>query len=349
MVRQYFLMSMVALGLLTLAACTPPGQEPQVEVLEGHIFGAPFQISIGAQHDVDQEVLEEDIMAVLNEVDRQMSTYRDDSVLNEINTAPLGEPVEVPDELFYVLQVGYEVANHSGGAFDYTVGGLVNLWGFGPEGRIETAPDETKLTERLAEVGFDAVELDAEAQTVTRQRDVFVDLSGIAKGYGADAVSQLLHELGLVNHLINLGGDLVAAGQRDSERQWRIGIEAPNAGQQVVQHILPLTDIAMVGSGDYRNYFEEDGVRYSHTIDPTTGRPIEHALAAVHVTADHATLADAWATAFMVLGEEQGVVAANEHDVSALFIFRSDEGFESVASERFEREHSDDLKVPTVQ
>lgn len=338
---------LLLIAVLVLSACGPR-MEPAPKVLEGRIFGTFFQVSIGTQHDFDETEIKEGVLAVLNEVDRQMSTYREDSVLNQVNRAPLGEAVEVPEALFYVLQLGYDIAELSDGAFDFTVGGLVNLWGFGPEGRITSAPDEDELQQRLQEVGYRFVTLDANNRTVTRHADVFIDLSGIAKGYGVDAVSEYLLEQGLDNHLVNIGGDLIARGQRNPDRTWHIGIEAPNDAQQVVRHILPLYDIAMVGSGDYRNYFEEDGVRYSHTIDPTTGRPIAHRLAGVNVLGANTTEIDALATVFMVLGEERGLAFANEHDIAALFLYRANGTFESVASDRFEREHSDNMVVPEV-
>ena len=334
-------------AILLLNACSP-SSEPQPKVLEGQIFGTYFQVSIGTQHEFDETQVREGVLAVLNEIDRQMSTYRDDSVLNRINRGPLGEPIAVPEELFYVLALGYDIAEISGGAFDYTIGGLVNLWGFGPEGRITRAPDTAALEQRLAEVGYRYVELNHTEQTVTRHSDVFIDLSGIAKGYAVDEVSAYLHSLDLDNHLVNIGGDLIAQGMRSDERPWRIGIEAPNDNQQVVRHILPLHNIAMLGSGDYRNYFEEDGVRYSHTINPTTGKPIAHRLAAVHVLGDNAAEADAFATVLLVMGEKEGLQFANTHSIAALFVYRDGDEFTSVMSELFSRNHADTMEIPTT-
>lgn len=338
---------MVCVLLTVLVACAKPG-EPQV--FRGDIFGTFFEISIGAEHtDFDRDGIEAGILATLDEVDRQMSTYRDDSVLNELNWAPLDTPVIVEPELFYVLERSEVIATQSGGSFDHTVGGLVNLWGFGRDGRVTQRPDEATLQEKLDKVGYHFVILDPDNQTVMRTSDVFIELSAIAKGYGVDAVSNYLHEQGLTNHLVNIGGDIIAYGQRNSEQHWRVGIEAPVDGRQVLQHILPIKDVAMVSSGDYRNYFEQDGVRYSHTIDPTTGEPIAHRLAAVTVMADNATDADGYATALMVMGAERGRAFADQHDLAALFVVRSDSGYESVMSARFQRDYADDMRVPRVQ
>ena len=333
--------------VLVVGACSQPA-EPQT--IRGNIFGTFFEVSLGAQHsDADISGIESGVLAVLDEVDRQMSTYREDSVLNRINQAELEEPVAVDDKLFFVLERSEAIASMSSGAFDHTVGGLVNLWGFGPEGRISSRPDERELQRRLEEVGYHYVILDRDAQTVMRTSDVFIDLSGIAKGYGVDAVSAYLTAQGIDNHLVNIGGDIYAKGMRTEDNRWRIGIEAPADGRQVIQHILPIQDIAMVSSGDYRNYFEEDGVRYSHTIDPTTGEPIAHNLAAATVLADNTTDADGWASAIMVLGPERGLDFANQHDIPALLVFREGEGYNSAMSERFKQDFADDMRIPRVQ
>lgn len=340
---------LLGLAVVFLASCGR-GEEPAPLTLSGNIFGTFFEVSIGAEHpEVDRDRIEAGVLEQLNEIDRQMSTYREDSVLNQLNDAPLHEPVVVDDALFEVLLRAEQIAEHTEGTFDHAVGSLVNLWGFGPEAQIEQRPDEDELRERLAEVGYHFVILNSAEQSVMRTRDVFVDLSAIAKGYAVDAVSAYLHEQGLANHLVNIGGDLVAQGQRGADRRWRIGIEAPLDGEQMVRHILPIEDIAMVSSGDYRNYFEHDGRRYSHLIDPTTGEPINHRLAAVTVMADNATDADAYATAFMVMGEERGLAFANEHDIAALFIYRAGDSFESLLSERFERDHEARMTAPRVQ
>ncbi|MCL5049878.1 FAD:protein FMN transferase [Aliidiomarina maris] len=336
-----------ALILFTLAACS---QAPEPQVMRGNIFGTFFEVSLGTQHaNADLTEVEAGVMDVLNEVDRQMSTYRDDSVLNRINRAELHTEVAVDPELMLVLQRSEAIARMSEGAFDHTVGGLVNLWGFGPEGRVTSRPSQSELESRLEQVGYHFVHLDTDAQTVTRSSDVFVDLSGIAKGYAVDAVSQYLNQQGITNHLVNIGGDIYASGQRTADMRWRVGIEAPVNDRQVVQHILPIQDVAMLGSGDYRNYFESEGVRYSHTIDPTTGEPIAHKLAAVTVLGDNATDADGFASAILVLGPERGLAFANHHNIAALLIVREADGYVSFESNAFSADYAADMTVPRVQ
>ncbi len=344
--RSIFASVSTLLLVLFLAGCQRAPAEP--EVLSGRIFGTFFEVSISGEDNFDHETIKTGVLATLNEVDRQMSTYRQDSVLNELNRSPLGTAVAVPNELFYVLQTAEHISQASNGAFDTTVGALVNLWGFGPEGRITKAPDNNELQRRLAQVGHRFVSLDESTLSVTRHADVFIDLSGIAKGFGVDQVSDYLHEQGLHNFLVNIGGDLRASGMRNKERPWRVGIEVPTDQKQVAKHIMPVINKAMLGSGDYRNYFEENGVRYSHTIDPTTGHPIHHQLAAVHVLMNNATEADAWATACMVLGEEQGLKLANEKGIAAIFVYRNNGEFDSLMTQQFVRDYAGSLVVPTV-
>lgn len=345
LVARLFLMT-ACLSLLT--ACSQASDEPHT--LRGDIFGTFFEVTLGAQHaDADLERIEAGVMATLNEVDRQMSTYRDDSALNRINRAPLQQEVAVDDELFFVLQRSETIAGQTRGRFDHTVGSLVNSWGFGPDGRVTERPSTELIEERLEQVGYHFLILNEDDQTALRTSDIFVDLSGIAKGYGVDAVSEYLLEQGVDNHLVNIGGDIRAQGQRDSTTHWRIGLEAPVEGRQVVRHILPIKNVALVGSGDYRNYFEHQGVRYSHTIDPTSGMPISHNLAAVTVISDNATDADGYSTAMMVMGPEEGLAFANRHDLAVLFITRESGEYNSLMSDKFEQEYAPQMRAPRVQ
>jgi FAD:protein FMN transferase len=325
--------------LLGLSACSERDRPLDSPVrLEGQIFGSFWQVSIGDPLTQGEALaLEEGIEAELSAVDAEMSTYREDSELTAFNDAPVGEWQPLSDPLIEVLGVAVAVAEASDGAFDVTLGEVVNLWSFGPEARPEEVPDDATLEDRLAEVGPDALELDVEARRARRTRDVGVDLSGVAKGHATDRLVAYLEREGIEHHLINLGGDLAARGSRDTEEEpWRVGIEAPSDERREPQHIVPLEDLTLATSGDYRNYFEEDGTRYSHTLDPRTGRPIEHRLASVTVAHDSNAWADAWATALMVLGDEAGMALAREEGLAVLMIVRDDDDdWRSLASPAF--------------
>ncbi|WP_416885190.1 FAD:protein FMN transferase [Marinospirillum sp.] len=316
--------------LVLLAGCLPQ-TDSQPTRLQGQIFGTFWLVTLPeAVAEREARRLDQGIREVLQRVDQQMSTYRADSELMQLNQHPVGEWLEVSEALFYVLEKGQEVAQASGGAFDMTMGGLVNLWSFGPEARPEEVPAADLLEARRIEAGYQQLELDAATQRVRRLSDHFVDLSGIAKGFGVDEVARWLAQQGYSNYLINIGGDLIVAGQRTPERLWTIGVEVPQFDlQQIAQHILPLSDISVATSGDYRNYFEADGRRLSHTISPFTGWPINHNLASVTVLHPENMLADAWATAIMVLGAEAGWRLAEQEGLEALLITRTEAGWES--------------------
>lgn len=324
--------------LLALAACSERDRPLESPVrFEGGIFGSFYQVTVvDPLTQGEANALEEGILAELEAVDAQMSLYREDSELADFNGAPLEAWQPLSDPLTEVLGIALGVAEASGGAFDVTVGGLVNLWSFGAEARPERVPDEEALAARLAHVGMDALELRPEAREARRLRDVTVDLGGVAKGYATDRVAAFLEAEGIEHFLVNLGGDLLARGYRDGEAEpWRIGIEAPLQDRREAQVVLPIHDISVATSGDYRNFFMEEGRRYSHTLDPRSGQPITHRLASVSVFHPANAWADAWATALTVLGEEAGMVLAEAQGLAVLMSVREREGWRTLASPAF--------------
>ncbi|SER53821.1 thiamine biosynthesis lipoprotein [Vreelandella subterranea] len=338
---------MIVLLSIALIGCSETDRplEPPVK-LEGNIFGTFYQVTMAdslTQGQVNQ--IEAGIKQELESVDQSMSTYRDDAELMAFNRSPLGEWQPLSDGLIDVLATSLSIAESSDGAFDVTIGDLVNLWSFGPEARPEEVPSDQELRERLAQVGFDAIELDTQALEARRLRDVFVDLSAIAKGHATDRVAAYLDQQGVENYLVNLGGDLITRGVRDLDEQtaWRVGIEVPENGQQRAQHVLPLDSISVATSGDYRHYFEVDGQRYSHTIDPRTGQPITHDLASVSVFHPSNAWADGWATALMVAGNEDGMAMALDQNLNVLMLIRDGNQWRSVASPAFAQHFGDEL------
>lgn len=326
-------------ALLVLSGCSENDRplEPPVRY-EGNIFGTFYQVTIMDPLTQGQSrELEEGFLAELESVDHAMSTYRDDSELIAFNQAPLDEWQPLSNELIEVLAISQSVAAASQGAFDITVGDLVNLWSFGPGARPEQVPTDEALAEQLAQVGFDAIEIDTQNMQARRTRDVFVDLSGVAKGHATDRVAAYLDQQDITHYLVNLGGDLIARGLRDEEEQtpWRIGIEVPEDGEQQAQHILPLESISVATSGDYRNYFDVDGERFSHTIDPRTGRPVTHQLASVSVFHPSNAWADAWATALLVVGEEDAMQMALDNNLRILTLIHDGDAWRSVGSPEF--------------
>jgi len=268
-------------------------------------------------------------------VDSSMSTWKPQSELSRLNRHDDGGVFEVSPALREVLERAAEVSALSGGAFDVTVGPLVNAWGFGPSGG-SAPPDDEALEALRRRVGFRQLTL-TDAGVVKARGDLEVDLSAIAKGYGVDRAADALERLGARRYLIEVGGELRVRGLNADGVPWQVGVERPDPDGRGVQRVVPLTDTALATSGDYRNFYERGGKRVSHTIDPRTGRPIEHALASVTVLDDTCARADALATALNVLGPEAGLALARREKLSALFLVRQpDGGLVEQGSGRFE-------------
>lgn len=213
----------------------------------------------------------------------------------------------------------------------------MNLWGFGPEGRIVKAPDPQALEQLRTRVGYHYLTLESATRKATKSAELYVDLSAIAKGYGVDVLAALLEQHGVKNYLVEIGGELRTLGVKPGNLPWRIAIESPTEGERTVQRVVSVSGVAVATSGDYRNYFEEQGIRYSHTIDPATGKPITHKLASVTVLMPTCAEADALATAFMVMGEQAAYEFALEHKIEAFFIVKSSEGFNELMTPGFEQ------------
>ncbi|KIG13232.1 Thiamin biosynthesis lipoprotein ApbE [Enhygromyxa salina] len=304
-------------------------------VLSGPTMGTRFNVVIaGDSLRLDAlEPLQAQIDAELVAVNAEMSTYLADSELSRFNATDASEPIHASAHLLEVVGLAKQVNHQSGGAFDVTVGPLVDAWGFGPDPGTRTELNDAQIATLRERVGDAKLELDANAKTLRKTVDgLHVDLSAIAKGHGCDRVAARVDAAGYANYMIEVGGEVRVRGSNPEGDPWRVGIERPTAdaaGSRAVQAILRIRDAAVATSGDYRNYWERDGVRYSHTIDPRTGRPIAHRLASVTVVhPESAALADAWATALNVLGPEQGLALAEQLGLAAYFLVRTDAGFE---------------------
>lgn len=346
--RPYSLWLLLPLLLTLLVGCS--SRDSEIHRLEGSIFGTFYQISLNDRLDDKRlQQLQEGVEAELEQINTSMSTYREDSELSRLNRQPVGEWMAVSAGLMQVLQAANGISAASDGAFDVTIGSLVNLWTFGPEARPLQVPADSELQQRLTETGWQSLELDAEGLRARRTRDNYVDLSAIAKGYAVDRVSAWLKTQGLNNHLVNIGGDLIASGWRDNQQQpWRIGVELPDSSQsQVARHILSISNLSVATSGDYRNYFEADGQRYTHTIDPRNGRPVQHNLASTTVLHPSNMLADGWATALLVVGPDIAKQLAEQHGLMVLLLTRTaEQGWESWASPALLAEYGEEQLKP---
>lgn len=262
------------------------------------------------------------INQTLDAVNQSMSTYIESSEISRLNRA--SAPFEGSAPLVDLIRDAHAISDATGGAFDVTVGPLVNAWGFGPD-KHGTPPDPATIEALTQKIGYR--KLTIEGRTITKTHpEMYVDLSAIAKGYGVDRVFEVLRDVGHADLLVEIGGETRAQGRNQHDAPWRIGIEKPVEGSREVLDAIPIDTMAMATSGDYRNFYEKDGKRISHTIDARTGQPITHRLASVSVLHPRCALADGWATALNVLGPEEGVRVAEEQGLAAYFIVREADG-----------------------
>ena len=277
------------------------------------------------------------IEKVLSEVNRQMSTYDPASELSKFNAYDGSDWFPVSSDLETVVRASIGYCEASNGAFDITVGPLVNLWGFGPEAKEAQEPDRALIKEAMSHVGCSLVSA-RQSPPAIKKKDaaIYIDLSAVAKGFGVDRVALYLETLGVNDYLVEIGGEIRASGRNHMGELWRVGITAAD-GTNKIGKITSISDASMATSGDYRNYYEVDGKRYSHTIDPRSGRPVTHTLAAVTVIDGSSMRADAMATALMVLGVEEGMELAQRSKLAVLFFVKDGTGFIEKSTPAFKK------------
>ena len=318
--------------------------------LNGLTMGTSYQVQIvDMPGDIEAEDLAIDISGLLRQLDTEIfSTYASNSELSRFNRHGINIPFVASSAMMEVLLMAQEISALSGGAFDVTVGPLVNLWGFGPDLAVfETVPAQSQIDGERARVGFQFLQISPSTEEILKTRDIYVDLSAIAKGYAVDQLAEYLDQAGVDNYFLEIGGELKIKGLKPGGESWVPAIEAPvEAVSQVYQIFYSRGDnIAIAGSGDYRNYFEEEGLRYSHEIDPRNGRPVTHELAAAYVIDESTARADALATTYMILGPDAAEDLASRQEQAVYFIYKSDGGgFEDYVSAEFNRYLGSDLK-----
>ncbi|EKO3967114.1 FAD:protein FMN transferase [Vibrio fluvialis] len=324
---------LVALAsLLLLAGCEQP---PQQVHLSGPTMGTSYNIKYLQQDGLpSSDDLHKEIDRLLEEVNDQMSTYRKDSELSRFNQYQGIDPFEVSNQTATVVREAIRLNGLTEGALDVTVGPLVNLWGFGPEARPEVVPTDAELAERKANTGIHHLSVDGNKLSKDLPH-LYVDLSTIAKGWGVDVVANYIESQGIHNYMVEVGGEIRLKGLNRDGVPWRIAVEKPTVDERSIQEIIEPGDMAIATSGDYRNYFERDGVRYSHIINPQTGRPIHNRVVSVTVLDKSCMTADGLATGLMVLGDEKGIEIAEQNHIPVFMIVKTDDGFKEIASSAF--------------
>lgn len=310
-----------------ISSCSKP--EQQLLQIQGQTMGTYYQVTyvLSSEQSEDKQYSIQHLQTLIDQqlelVNDQMSTYRPQSELSLFNKSE--RAFEVSDATIKVVKRALQVYQQSGGAFDVTVGPLVNLWGFGPDKKPNKVPSAELIEQTKQKIGSQYLSIEGN-RLVKAKPELYVDLSSIAKGYGVDVIAELLTKQGITNYLVDIGGELRASGTKLNKAPWTLAVERPEFGQNV-QRLLHIGDNAIATSGDYRNYFEFDGIRYSHTIDPATGRPISHKLVSVTVIDKSSMVADALATAITVLGPENGLKFANKLNQPVFLLIKQDDGF----------------------
>jgi len=323
---------LVVLLTISITACFPSNNSAKKEnLLQGRTMGTTYNVKVVATPEqVETLKLQEKIDVVLKQVNQEMSTYIPDSEISRFNKSTSTSPIEISTGFSRVLKESIRLGELSQGKLDITVGPLVNLWGFGPEQRPETVPSDDVLTSTRAQIGLSYLHLNGNLLSKDIP-NLYVDLSTTAKGYGVDVIAELIEANGITNYLVEIGGEMRLKGFKHTGELWAIAIEKPildpSGDQRAVHQVIIPKDNAVATSGDYRNYFEANGQRFSHIIDPDTGKPINHNLVSVTVIAPSSMTADGLSTTLMVMGTEQGMAFAIENDIAALFISKTEHGF----------------------
>lgn len=286
----------------------------------GLVFGTSYNITYQSYDNLKPE-----IEKTLAEVDASLSPFNEKSVITHVNN---NEAVTLDDHFITVFRLSSEIYKDTEGAFDITVAPLVNAWGFGFKNGI--TPDRHAIDSLMQFVGFDKVKLQ-DGKIIKTDDRLMLDCSAIAKGYGVDVVARLLKSKGIDNYMVEIGGEIVASGENPKGAPWRIGVSKPDddsvSVSNEIQGIINISNRAMATSGNYRNFYYKGGKKYAHTIDPKTGCPVQHSILSATVVSDECAKADAYATAFMVMGLDKAkAVLARHKDMMAYFIYSDDKG-----------------------
>jgi thiamine biosynthesis lipoprotein len=313
--------------LLGLSGCR--NQHSQWVSLSGATMGTYYVVKyLNRPHLASPKIVQQALDQRLERLNDLMSTYRPDSELSRFNRSPaVHQLFPLAPETMRVIREAVRLHQLSEGALDITLGPLVDLWGFGPTAPLqERLPTPQALTQHLAWVGLEqlGVHLTGISKAIPQ---LALDLSGIAKGFGVDELAEYLASLGIDHYLVGIGGEIRFKGHNPQRQPWRIAIENPTDPSQPASRLITPGEGALATSGDYRNYFEQDGIRYSHTLDPRSGQPITHQLISATVLHPSCMTADGLATAFSVLGPEKALAIANQHQIPLLLLIKTPTGF----------------------
>lgn len=318
----------------SLSGCGEP--VPEIAKFEGFAQGTTYHISYWPETPVDGKALESAVNTALADIDKKLSNYRPDSAIEIFNHNPSPDSQLVGDEIVALIKVAGKVSHASQGCYDLTIKPLFDLWGF--QGDALSIPDEAVLQQARAEIGLDKVVV-VDDSHLRKPANVRVDVSSVAQGYSVEKISRVMEGLGVRNYLVEIGGELKTHGHKPDGSAWRIAVEKPLPGEQRLLKVLTTPKdrpFAVMTSGTYRHYFDVNGQRYSHILDARTGKPVTHDLVAVTVLHEDPTVADAWSTALLCVGQQQGMQLADAEQLNALFIQQQGQALVETKSQALE-------------
>ncbi|CAM3129340.1 FAD:protein FMN transferase ApbE [Klebsiella quasipneumoniae] len=320
------------------SATTPATPASTATVLDGKTMGTFWRVSVIGVDEAKAQALRAKVQAQLDADDRLLSTWKNDSALMRFNHAADTRPWPVSEAMADIVTLSLRIGAKTDGAMDITVGPLVNLWGFGPDKQPVATPDAQAIAAAKARTGLQHLQVINQSGRQFLQKDIpdlFVDLSTVGEGYAADHLARLMEQEGISRYLVSVGGALVSRGMNGEGKPWRVAIQKPTDRENAVQAIVDINGHGISTSGSYRNYYELDGKRISHVIDPQTGQPITHKLVSVTVIAPTALEADGWDTGLMVLGPEKAQQVVREQGLAVYMIVKEGEGFKTWMSPQF--------------
>ena len=333
MTKQRIFFSLILTAVFIYFLATPTVNSFHIT---GQTMGTTYSVSAWGKTSIKQDQLKKQIDVKLKDINAIASTWIKTSEISKFNLSTFVHSQNVSPFLADMVFQSKAIHTQSQGVFDITIAPLIDLWGFDKNGRITKAPSKQHLNKVLSYIGADKIHVDMANNTIKKDSPyITINLSAIAKGGAVDAVVMLLEKQGFTNYLVEIGGEVYARGTKQDSTLWRVGIETPDPMSGMINSVVTLNNTALATSGDYRNYFEENGVRYSHIIDPTTGKPISHKLASASVLASTTSLADGWATAMMVLGEKKGMEIATKKNIAVFMLVRDGNTFKSMYSPKW--------------
>lgn len=319
---------------LLLLACNKP---PELQKISGNAQGTTYHISFWSQKPVDTANIKQMIEAEFTRIDEQLSNYRKDSAIEQLNATISTEPLAVSAEIIGLIEQARAVSLLSDGCYDLTIKPLFELWGF-KDDKL-SIPDKASLQKALQTVGFEQIKIVDANHLQKLNPQLRIDLSSIAQGYSVSRMVSILEQQGIENYLVEVGGELQTRGKKPDTSAWRIALEKPLSSERTMQKVVTINraePLAVMTSGTYRHYFDKDGKRYSHILDAKTGSPVNHDTVSVTVLHDNPTQADAWSTALLCLGKTRGMEAANKAGIAALFIEQENGVFNEFRTAPFE-------------